>query len=265
MSIETIIREIKRELIRENKLKDHMEKRMKMIPDGALSECYIGKDKYYYQKVYIGKKQRNICLDPHLDVHRGVIKELMEKKAVVHGLPILKNNIDAMEKCVSKLMPYDPLAFKYGDRLGGEYYLDDDVCIREWMKKGECLNPAFPERAIHDTKRGVLVRSKSEVLICDTLFDLGILYKNETRLVINGRNYYPDCEIIHPKERRIIWWEHLGLIEKPGYVLDSLEKITAYGSIGIVPGKNLILTWETSDDPLTHGFIDMRLREYGLI
>ena len=75
----------------------------------------------------------------------------------------------------------------------------------------------------------------------------------------------PDFEILHPKTRRIIWWEHLGKLADPGYVFENLDRIVVFGRNGIVVGDNLILTWETKEMPLTHGMVDQRLREFGLI
>ena len=265
MSIISIVTDLNKEIEREYNLKAFMDERLKAVPDGSLSAVSIKNDKYYYQRVYMNGSRKSIILDPLEDMHREVIKELMEKKTIVHGLPILRNNIKAMEKCVSKLKPYDPLDFKYGELLGKDYYLDDDVCVREWEKKPDRQNPYHRERLIHETKCGIKVRSKSEMLIADTLFDHGLEYKNETKLRLEGRNYYPDFEILHPKTRRIIWWEHLGKLADPGYVFENLDRIVVFGRNGIVVGDNLILTWETQEMPLTHAMVDQRLREFGLI
>ena len=265
MSIITISELIDDEIRMEKETIAFMEKRMKEMPPGYLSVYNRNENTYCLQRVKLGGRQKSIVLDPLDDLHRQVIKELMEKKTIVHGLPILRRNVDAMEKCVSKIRPYHPLDFKYGDLLGSEYYLPEDVCVREWMKKPECQNPFRPEDRIHETKRGVNVRSKSEMLIADTLFDHGLEYKNETKLRLEGRNFYPDFEILHPKTRRIIWWEHLGKLSDPGYVFENLDRIVVFGRNGIVVGDNLILTWETQEMPLTHAMVDQRLREFGLI
>ena len=265
MSSNTIKRIITDEIRHEKELVSFMEDRLQKLPEGWLYLDRRYADSYCLQKFRVGGRQKSIVLDPLDDLHRQVIKELMEKKTIVHGLPILRRNVDAMEKCASKIRSYHPLDFKYGELLGSEYYLPEDVCIREWRKKEECQNPFRPEDRIHETKRGVNVRSKSEMLIADTLFDHGLEYKNETKLRLEGRNYYPDFEILHPKTRRIIWWEHLGKLADPGYVFENLDRIVVFGRNGIVVGDNLILTWETQEMPLTHGMVDQRLREFGLI
>ena len=265
MSVDEIRVMIEDEIKREKQLQSFMVEQMEKLPPGSLQIKHLKNDDYYYQVISENKKYMNNCLDPTLDLHRQVIKELIPKKAMTHGLPILRGNIDAMEKCAPRLRNYSPLDYRFGDLLGKEYYLDGDVCLREWMKIPENQNPAFPKLRIHDTKRGVLVRSKSEVMIADSLFDRGILYKNETKLTLEGENYYPDFEIFHPKIRKIIWWEHLGRIADPKYVYKNLKKITVYGRNGIIVGENLILTWETEELPLTHRMIDQRIREFDLV
>ena len=265
MRINRIITDINAEIESERKVLEFMESRALVVPEGSLNTQMKGGLKYYYQIVDVEGKRVGICLDPSVDMHREVIKELMEKKTIVHGLPILRRNIEAMEKCASRIRPYHPLDFKYGELLGKDYYLDDDVCVREWEKKPDRQNPYHRERLIHETKCGILVRSKSEMLIADILYDLGIRFKYETILVSGRKLMYPDFEFIHPKERRIIWLEHQGLIDDPKYAVDAFEKHDNYGRIGIFPGKNLILTYETTGHPLTRGAVMEKLAQLDIV
>lgn len=265
MRLNKIITDIKAEIDSEKRVMSFMESRSLVIPNGSLQVLSTNDGDYYRQRVKDEEKALAIYLDSYDDYHREVIKELMEKKTIVHGLPILRDNIKAMEKCVSKLKPYDPLDFKYGELLGKDYYLDDDVCVREWEKKPDRQNPYHRERLIHETKCGIKVRSKSEMLIADILYDLGIRFKYETILVSGRKLMYPDFEFIHPKERRIIWLEHQGLIDDPKYAVDAFEKQDNYGRIGIFPGKNLILTHETNDHPLTRGAVMEKLAQLDIV
>ena len=265
MSIRTILADIKEELQREKQLFDFLELRREMVPPGSLVVNKYRNDEYYYQQIFDNGKRNCIFLDLLADEHREIIMELMEKKTIVHGLPILKNNIKAMERCLRELRPYHPTMFKYGDLLSSDYYLEGDVCVKEWKKKAECRNPYHRRDLVHDTKRGVKVRSKSEVLISDTLYDNGLLYKNEAALTIGGRTVYPDFEILHPKTHELVWWEHLGRADDASYMQGSLEKLEEYGDAGINLGKNLIVTFETKEAPLTRGEVLSKMRKCGLI
>ena len=266
MNMDEIVRILDDELHREEVLLDFMKQRRSELPKGSLSVSKEKGNMYYCQKVYIDGKRVSISLDPHIDEHRTIIKELMEKKTLVHGMPILKRNIKNLKGTANKLQEYHPKMFQYGDKLGSEYYLEGDVCVKDWLKKPECQNPSYLEHVIHETKRGPKVRSKSEVIISDVVYDHNILYKNVTRLWINGRWVYPDLELLHPKTRELFWWEHLGKLEDPNYVFKNLDKINVdYARSGIEVGKNLILTYETKDRPLTRSVVEERLKFHNFI
>ena len=189
----------------------------------------------------------------------------MEKKTIIHGLPLVRQNIKILKRVSDNLKPYHPANYKYGELLGKDYYLEDDVCIRDWRKKKDSQNNAFREKLVHKTKSGIKVRSKSEILIADTLYDLGIEFKYEVRLKFMRETVYPDFEILHPKTYKLIWWEHLGMIDDPEYICKNMEKIIEYGRVGVFPGKTLIITYETKEKPLTYEMINQRLVEYNLI
>ncbi len=74
------------------------------------------------------------------------------------------------------------------------------------------------EGLIHRTERGDLVRSKSELVIADKLHARGIDYAYEQPLVLsNGRTRYPDFTIADYARGVTFYWEHLGMLDDPGY------------------------------------------------
>ena len=74
------------------------------------------------------------------------------------------------------------------------------------------------EGLIHRTERGDLVRSKSELVIADKLHARGIEYAYEQPLVLsNGRTRYPDFTIADHARGETFYWEHLGMLNDPGY------------------------------------------------
>ena len=266
MNINDLRNYLEFEIAREKNLTQLMNRRLAVIPEGSLVEYIINGKHYYYLYAYVTGKKEGMSLDSSNEEHREVIKELMEKKTIVHGLPILKKNIKLMEKCFKELKQYHPTMFKYGELLGSEYYLEGDVCIRDWKKKPESQNPFRRQDLIHGTKKDINVRSKSEMLISDTLYDSGLLFKYETSLKFkNGKIVYPDFEILHPKINELIWWEHLGRADDGVYMQDNLEKLESYGNAGLIPGKNLIITSETASSPLTRGTVLNKMKKYGLV
>lgn len=75
----------------------------------------------------------------------------------------------------------------------------------------------FEDALIHRTIRGELVRSKSEVIIANALFENGIAYDYEKPLVIDGVRKIPDFTIEDANTGRTWYWEHLGLLRDAEY------------------------------------------------
>ncbi len=96
---------------------------------------------------------------------------------------------------------------------------------------------------IHRTLKGHMVRSKSELLIANHLFQQGIPYRYEWKFegVVTGDLRRPDFYFTTPAGDPIIW-EHLGLLDQTQYRLSWEAKRECYRANGIVEGKNLFTT-----------------------
>jgi len=90
---------------------------------------------------------------------------------------------------------------------------------------------------IHRTKRGDLVRSKSEVIIANELLAQGIeRYAYEQALPLpSGRTFYPDFTLVDDDTGETFYWEHLGLLHNPEYRARWEKKLAAYVAAGIHP------------------------------
>jgi hypothetical protein len=76
----------------------------------------------------------------------------------------------------------------------------------------------YPSHLIHRTSKGVLVRSKSEVIIADILSRLGASYEYEQKLVSRDDPHdfrLPDFTVSF--EGDTFYWEHLGMLAVPSY------------------------------------------------
>ena len=61
---------------------------------------------------------------------------------------------------------------------------------------------------------------------------------------------YPDFTILNIRTGKIIYWEHAGRMDDPKYANQFVYKINSYMSNGIMPGRDLIFTYETMSNPL---------------
>lgn len=147
--------------------------------------------------------------------------------------------------------------------LVSSLYESDEEFIEKWLKEiPDSVNPYPIETEIY-TNSGEHVRSKSERIIADELFRLGIPYKYEAVLKLEGKTIvYPDFTVLNVKTRKTWYLEHLGMLDKEEYMQNTFYKMNRYIQQGIIPGKNLIVTYEKSDSPLSTKTLDILIKTY---
>jgi hypothetical protein len=83
---------------------------------------------------------------------------------------------------------------------------DEMLKIREWYEEGK----------INITLANLMVRSKSEVIIANMLFEKGIDFKYEEPLFATDKTFYlPDFTIYW--QGKIYYWEHVGRLDQESY------------------------------------------------
>lgn len=138
----------------------------------------------------------------------------------------------------------------------------DKVYESHWQSQKKPGNDLFnsPEFL---TANGEKVRSKSEVIIADTLFRLKIPYKYEMPLELkNGSIIYPDFCCLNLRTRQEIYWEHFGLMDEPSYVSKTISKIQNIQNSGYNLGENFIFTMENPELPLNPKFVQTMAEKY---
>lgn len=94
---------------------------------------------------------------------------------------------------------------------------------------------------IHKTLKGDMVRSKSEVIIANLLYDNNIDYEYEKKLFYDNNKWIEPDFTIKLGENNEIYWEHLGMLGLETYDERWSEKLNIYNSYF----KNkLIVTYE---------------------
>ncbi len=132
--------------------------------------------------------------------------------------------------------------------------------IQEWMMEPYKSNPNYSEQLTNTCPSGIKVRSKSEVFIDMALNQHGIPYRYECELVVGNKVFYPDFTLMNPSNQEIIYWEHLGIMDNNEYARNAFSKLSIYHKYGIIPGKNLIITFETKTRPFTITEADLALK-----
>lgn len=76
------------------------------------------------------------------------------------------------------------------------------------------------------------------------------------------RTLYPDFNVLNRRTRQEYYLEHLGMMDDPEYAADAVRRIECFGTHGIFPGKNLLITAETKNRSLNIKILDRFIHEY---
>lgn len=248
-----LIENIKREFYRITKLEQQMTADLKNIPEGFLMKRKDGRIFHVIKKN--GEKEIiRLNLDDEGDVL--LFHKLKYKKYIKEALPVLNEWIKQLKNILRKVSVYDPLRIE--ERLKDQYhglsglpiFLEGDINPETWGNKNG--SPMYKEGLIHPSENGLMTRSKSEAQIASKYERLGwkMVYEPVIRLP-DGRVLRPDFAVLHPIKRKVIYHEHLGMMDDPEYAMNAIKKLDDYASIGIVLGENLVVTTETKNQPLT--------------
>ncbi len=116
------------------------------------------------------------------------------------------------------------------------------------------------------TSKGEHVRSKSEMLIADTLARMGVPYHYEYPLTLNDNGHTftmnPDFLCLNLRTRQEYIWEHFGMMDDAAYSTKTVKKLRTYAQNGIYPGHNLITTAETTELPLNTRYLEKIITQY---
>lgn len=134
--------------------------------------------------------------------------------------------------------------------------------IAAWEQAPYVKSTKYPNQLRLQTVNGLTVRSKSESIIALCLYTHRIPFHYEERLTIGGIDIYPDFTLRHPQTGETFYWEHVGRPDDSIYRASFLDKLNLYLAHGIIPGKNLILTWETGDHPLSAAEVEQQIQQF---
>jgi hypothetical protein len=117
---------------------------------------------------------------------------------------------------------------------------------------------------IHKTRKGIAVRSKSEVIIADLLFSKKIDFEYERPLVADDGTWKsPDFTITDDMTGTMYYWEHLGMLQRPSYRRKWQQKLAWYKSHDILPEEDgggnkgsLVVTHDGEDGSISSADIE---------
>ena len=228
-------------------------------PKGTLIQCKIHGKTTYMKTETVDGKQIKTSINKNTDE----IKAYARKAYVSKASGVIESNITVLEKAINKIADYSPEAlinqmprayqklpieYFYADSSFGEEWGDwrrSDALMRhaEWARDKYDKSDLYPENLIHRTSLGFKVRSKSELLIVEKLAEFDIIPRYEQVLYLGSFTFVPDFTFLD-YEGEEFYWEHAGLMDDPRYQASHKKKMELYERAGIVPWKNLIVTYD---------------------
>ena len=194
-----------------------------------------------------------------------IIRELAQMRYVTALKRAAEEEKAGLEMCLHILENVGDVDKVY-DEMPDELkpYITADIMTDKGYAQGWQREKVATARPLGDgegykTVRGEFVRSKSEVIIADRLYTKGIPYRYEIYFPMEFEDIsyvYPDFEILNERTREEFLWEHLGKLGDEGYSEAQLKKISGYARSGFIPGKNLLLSFESRNRPLDTYYVD---------
>ena len=195
-------------------------------------------------------------------------RNIAQRDYYIKALKYVTNEIKAIEKLIKirkqfKLEELYDQTKKPRRALLTPLTLTDEEYARRWQEMDYQHKYFENTDRVYTSFKGEKMRSKSEVIIANILYLLGIPYHYEYPLeLINGRIIYVDFLILDVKNRKEIWYEHFGMMGDMAYADHNTDRFNDIVSAGLIPGDNFIATFETYNKPLDTRTIFKILEQY---
>ena len=230
-------------------------------PEGSLlCQENHGKNQFLHYTEKDGKKHRKV-ITKDIDLQ----KALAQKEFARRSLEILNKDIEILRQAINSIQPFDPneILKSMGNgyqKLPTDYFFNPNKLVtslnlngeikakidrhREWGRQPYKQSAYREEEKTNRTSKGLLVRSKSEVLIIEMLYKwYDMPHRYEQEQTINGIIIDPDLTF-EDAFGELFYWEHLGMMDDERYAERNFRKLKKYYSAGLIPGDNLILSFD---------------------
>lgn len=244
-------------------LLDKCRKEFDSLPEGILSSRK--KDgKTFYVHEYKSDEGTGRCRR-HIGADDDLLRRLARKRYLEQLMLQLSKETDRLRKFVAGRSDVDPAQII--DSMKGvystlpeEYFFDTHIRdARKWAQAPYRMSNYKTDEKKQTTSRGLHVRSKSELLIAEKLYEFDIPFRYEEVIMIAGRRYAPDFKILR-RSGKLVYWEHFGLMENQDYRYKNKMKLSVYERAGIMPWRNLIVTYDEYDGGINLAVIESEIR-----
>lgn len=246
-------------------MKDELEKRVSIYPKGRIHVIkHDGSLQYYLRREPVDSPGKYISKKDS-----ATIQLYLQKRYDEEVLKTINLEISNLERLLnSSQSPQTDLRNIYS-RYNYEIKkqitpvdMSDEDYADFWISK-EYERKEVHTETEYRTEKGEIVRSKSELNIANMLHKFKIPYNYEMPFVLkSGIVIHPDFTVWDSKKRREVYWEHRGMMDDSDYALHSVKRLKDYSKNNVIIGDNLIITEETSLQPLGTDEIERIIKTY---
>lgn len=236
-------------------IRDAPEGRVRLKMNRKSLEFYYRKEPQDKEGTYIPVGERDVAV------------KLVQKRYLERFCQIAEKQLKQIRDFLDQ---YDPCAlekvFETENELRKRFVqplaAPNDIYTKSWTSVAYEGLPFSENSPEHYTHKNLRVRSKSEAMIANALDKAGIPFKYECPLALHGQIVYPDFTILRIYDKKILYWEHFGILDEIDYRNTMISKLHSYESEGIFPGDQLIITFETGKMPLNSRTIQRQINHY---
>ena len=254
-------------------LLEEKENELQNTPAGTLRISKSGKTIQYYQITKTGDTHGNYIAAKNYKLAKALAQKDYDKKLIAtlkKELKFLEKTLRAYKWLQKSTTPAAQIFAKLNKLrrpLIHPASLPAEDFVKLWQSVEYTGKPFSEDDYELYTSQKERVRSKSEIIIADTLHRLNIPYRYEFPLEIiteKGirRTFHPDFICLNIRTRQEFIWEHFGKMDDAEYASSAAQKLRLYEKNGIFPGKNLIISMETSTSPINSMQIEKTAKQY---
>ena len=243
--------------------------RIRISQNGGHPEYYLVTERGSLRGKYLPHSQKTLA------------RQLAQKDYDARLIKLLQKEITALQNYMKqtsngRAIPelYDSLCPARRSLITPAILTNEQYAAR-WQDISWTGRPFASDAPYICTARGERVRSKSEVIIADTLFRYNIPYRYEFPITLKRSNsddirrdfgrsitLYPDFLCLNTRTRTEFYWEHFGLMDSTEYSNNAAGKLRLYTENGLLPGRNLIITMETQTEPPSIKALEKLIEEF---
>ena len=243
--------------------------RIRISQNGGHPEYYLVTERGSLRGKYLPHSQKTLT------------RQLAQKDYDARLIKLLQKEISALQNYMKqtsngRAIPelYDSLCPARRSLITPAILTNEQYAAR-WQDVSWTGRPFASDAPYICTARGERVRSKSEVIIADTLFRHNIPYRYEFPITLKRINsddirrdfgryntLYPDFLCLNTRTRTEFYWEHFGLMDSTEYSNNAAGKLRLYTENGILAGRNLIITMETQTEPPSIKALEKLIEEF---